>query len=78
MNRYGKGKTVMEMVTISPKFQVVIPAKIRRLLHLQPGQKVHMVVYDNRIELIPIRPITEAYGFLAGIDTTVEREPDRI
>jgi AbrB family looped-hinge helix DNA binding protein len=68
----------METVTISPKFQVVIPLKIRRSLALQPGQKLQIVVYDNRIELIPVRPITEARGFLAGMDSTVEREPDRL
>lgn len=68
----------METVTVSPKFQVVIPAKVRRALGLQPGQKVQVIVYNNRIELIPVRPITEARGFLAGMDTTIEREPDRI
>jgi AbrB family looped-hinge helix DNA binding protein len=68
----------METVTVSPKFQVVIPAKVRRALGLQPGQKVQVIVYNNRIELIPVRPMTEARGFLAGMDTTIEREPDRI
>jgi AbrB family looped-hinge helix DNA binding protein len=68
----------MEAVTISPKFQVVIPKRLRNALKLLPGQKVQMVVYDNRIEMIPLRNISEMKGFLKGIDTTVEREPDRI
>lgn len=68
----------MEAVTVSPKYQVVIPRKIREPLGLQPGQTVQVVLYDNRIELIPVRPIREMRGFLKGIDTTVEREPDRV
>jgi AbrB family looped-hinge helix DNA binding protein len=68
----------MEAVTVSPKYQVVIPRAIRELLGLRPGQTVQVVLYDNRIELIPVRPIREMRGFLKGIDTTVEREPDRV
>lgn len=65
-------------VTVSPKYQVVIPKKIREALGLRPGQKVEAIQYGNRIELVPVRPIAEARGFLAGIDTEVEREPDRL
>lgn len=68
----------METVTISPKFQVVIPKRIRERLRLRPGQKVQAIAFDNRIELIPIRPVAEMRGFLAGIDTTVERGADRV
>ena len=68
----------MDTVTVSPKFQVVIPSKIRETLRVQPGQKVKVILYDNRIEMIPVRPIEELRGFLRGIDTTVEREPDRL
>lgn len=67
----------METVTISPKFQVVIPKSIREQLHLTPGQEVQAVVLGDRIELIPVRPARELRGFLAGIDTAVEREDDR-
>jgi AbrB family looped-hinge helix DNA binding protein len=67
----------METVTVSPKYQVVIPNRVRRLLGIEPGQKVKVLLYDNRIEMIPVRPAKEARGFLKGIDTTVEREPDR-
>jgi AbrB family looped-hinge helix DNA binding protein len=68
----------MEEVKISPKFQVVIPKKLREALRLSPGQKVLMVVYGDRIEMIPLRKISEMKGFLKGINTIVEREPDRI
>lgn len=68
----------METVRVSPQFQVVIPQAIREALRIQPGQSVHVIQYDNRIELIPVRPITEARGFLRGIDTTIEREVDRV
>lgn len=67
----------METVTVSPKYQVVIPSRVRRLLDLQPGQKIKVLVHDNRIEMIPVRPVGEARGFLRGIDTSVDREPDR-
>jgi AbrB family looped-hinge helix DNA binding protein len=68
----------METVTVSPKYQVVIPSRFRRLLGVEPGQKVKVILYDNRIEMIPVRPIREARGFLKGLDTSVEREPDRL
>ena len=61
----------METVTVSPKYQVVIPSSIRNLMGVKPGQKVKMILYDNRIEMIPVRPIAEARGFLRGIDTTI-------
>ena len=67
----------MGTVTISPKFQVVIPKEIRDKLHLEPGQKVETFAYDDRIELIPVRPARQLRGFLKGLDTTVEREADR-
>ncbi|MEE8442037.1 MAG: AbrB/MazE/SpoVT family DNA-binding domain-containing protein [Spirochaetia bacterium] len=68
----------MATLTISPKYQVVIPKLIRERLRLSPGQKVQVFVYDDRIELIPIRPIEEMRGFLRGIDATVPRETDRL
>ena len=68
----------METATISPKYQVVIPLHVRESLGIQPGQKVQVLVYGNRIELIPIRPIQESRGILRGINTDVEREADRI
>jgi len=68
----------MEAVKISPKFQVVIPKKLRKALNLVPGQQVQMVAFEDRIEMIPVRKLSEMKGFLKGIDTTVERKTDRI
>ena len=67
----------MDTVTISPKFQVVIPKAIRESLKLAPGQKVQAIAYDNRIELIPQRPMKKMRGFLKGVDTDVPRDEDR-
>ena len=68
----------MAAVTISPKFQVVIPKNIRERLELRPGQKVQTILYDDRIELVPERPAAKMRGFLRGIDTDVRREDDRL
>ncbi len=68
----------MTTVSVSPKFQIVIPKAIREALDIQPGQKVQIISYQNRIELIPIRSMKKARGFLKGIDTSVEREGDRV
>ena len=68
----------METVTISPKYQVVIPKQIRDRLRLLPGQKIQAVAYGDRIELIPVRPVRQLRGFLKGMDTTIERSADRV
>lgn len=66
----------MTSVTVSPKFQVVIPKEIRERLRLEPGQKLQAIDYDGRIELIPLRPARELRGFLAGIDPESGREKE--
>ncbi len=68
----------MEAVKISPKYQVVIPKRIREALDLRPGQRLQIMEIGNRIELIPERRIEEMEGFLEGIDTEVPRENDRL
>ena len=68
----------MQTVTVSPKYQVVIPKNIRDALKLRPGQKMRVIEYEGRIELIPDRDISELRGYLKGIDTRVEREKDRV
>ena len=68
----------METVKLSPKYQVVIPRSVRERLGLRPGQRVHVLPYENRIELIPVRPIAKMRGFLKGIDTSVARDADRL
>ena len=65
-------------VKISPKFQVVIPKEIREALHLLPGQRLQVVQYEGRIELIPERDIGELEGFLEGMDTSFTRDEDRL
>jgi len=66
------------VVTVSPKFQVVIPLAIREALGIRPGQKIQAIQYQDRIELIPVRPMRRARGMLKGIDTSVPREADRV
>ena len=68
----------MQAVTVSPKFQVVIPRIVRDSMHLRPGQKMQIVEYDGRIELVPEQDITELRGFLKGINTKFKREKDRV
>jgi len=68
----------MPTVTLSPKFQVVIPQQIRETLGLKAGQKIEALQYLDRIEFIPVRTPRSMRGFLKGIDTTVPREKDRV
>jgi len=68
----------MTQAKISPKYQVVIPKSVREALELEPGQMVEVIAHGDRIEMIPTRPIDEMRGFLAGIDTSVDRESDRL
>ncbi len=68
----------MQTVTVSPKYQVVIPKKIRDTLQLKPGQKMRVIEYDGRIEMIPDRDISELRGFIKGINTDILRENDRL
>jgi AbrB family looped-hinge helix DNA binding protein len=67
----------MDTVTLSPKYQVVIPQSVRQLLGLSPGEKLHVLSYAGRVELVPARKMKSLRGFLKGMDTTIEREPDR-
>ena len=67
----------MTSVTVSPKFQVVIPKDIRESMGIFSGQKVQVLTYKNRIELIPLKPMKEMKGFLKGINTDVQRDDDR-
>lgn len=68
----------MSTVTLSPKYQVVIPLAVREALHLSPGEKLRVMRYQDRVELIPVRPLQEMRGFLKGMDTSIEREEDRL
>ncbi len=67
-----------DVVTVSPTYQVVIPRAIRESLDLKPGQKIRVLLYEGRIEFIPLRPLQSMRGFLRGIDTLVPRDEDRV
>ncbi|MBM3901667.1 MAG: AbrB/MazE/SpoVT family DNA-binding domain-containing protein [Verrucomicrobia bacterium] len=66
----------METVTISPKFEVVIPQRIREAMGLRSGEKAKVVSFRNRIEIIPLREVRNLRGYLKGIDTSFERDGD--
>jgi AbrB family looped-hinge helix DNA binding protein len=68
----------MQTVKVSPKYQVVIPRPVRDSLRVKPGQRLCVIEYAGRIELIPERDIRELRGFLRGIKTKFEREEDRV
>jgi AbrB family looped-hinge helix DNA binding protein len=68
----------MDTVTLSPKFQVVIPLSVRKNLNLVPGEKFRVIAYGDRVEFIPVKKAAEMRGFLKGMDTTIEREGDRL
>jgi AbrB family looped-hinge helix DNA binding protein len=68
----------MTAVTVSPKFQVVIPKDVRESMGIFSGQKIQVFTYQNRIELIPMKPMKKLKGFLKGIDSDVDRDKDRV
>ena len=68
----------MKQVTVSSKFQVVIPREVRESMDIQPGTRVQVLQYENRIELIPLRDPQSLRGFIKGIDTEVDRAEDRV
>ena len=68
----------MNTVTLSPKYQVVIPQAVRESLGLTAGEKMQVLQYEGRVEFIPVRPMRTMRGFLKGMDTTIEREADRL
>jgi len=68
----------MTSVTVSPKYQVVIPKAVRESMGIVAGQKIQILTYQNRIELIPIKPMKKMRGFLKGMDSSVKRDRDRV
>ncbi len=71
-------KILTHTVTISPKYQVVIPRAVRKQLDLHPGQQIRVLAYGDHLSFVPVRPMKSMRGFLKGIDTRVEREDDRL
>ena len=67
-----------DTVTVSPKYQVVIPRRIRETLGIEPGPKLQAMLYAGRIELVPVRSMRDARGLFPGLDPSIEREADRL
>ena len=66
----------MDVVTVSPKYQVVIPRSVRERVHIRPGERLQVISFDDRIELIPVRPMRSMRGFLKGLDARFERDEE--
>ena len=66
----------MNMVTVSPKYQVVIPRAIRDQLRIHPGEQMQVISFDDRIELVRVRPMRSMRGFLKGLNSHFEREKE--
>ena len=59
----------MATVTVSPKYQVVIPSEVRERLKLKPGQKVAVIEKDGVVHLVPVRPLKQLKGMVAGMSS---------
>ena len=70
--------TQMNTVTLSPKYQVVIPLRVRENLRLRPGERFQVINYDGRVELIPVKKMRDTRGFLRGMDSRIRRDEDRV
>ena len=68
----------MNTVIVSSKYQVVIPKEIRDSIGLKVGEKLQVISYGSRIELVPIVNISKLKGMYKGIDTKIDREEDRV
>ena len=68
----------MTTVTLSTKFQVVVPKEVRRRLNLRPGKKYQVISFGDCIEFVPVRKVQDMKGIFKGIDTSIEREKDRL
>ncbi len=66
----------MESAKVSSKYQVAIPTSVRDRLHLRPGERLQVVSFDDRIQLVRIRPMRGTRGFLKGFDARFERDED--
>ena len=73
---YYEQENDMNAVTVSPKYQVVIPRSVRERIQLRPGERLQVISFDDRIELIPIRPMREMRGYLKGLDSTFVRDAE--
>lgn len=63
-------------VTVSPKFQIVIPQEVRERMKIKPGQKITFMEWKGAVVIVPVLTASEAFGFLEGQDVRYEREKD--
>jgi AbrB family looped-hinge helix DNA binding protein len=68
----------MVTVTVSPKFQVVIPKEVREKLGIRPGQRLQILQFPDRIEFVPVQDIKNMRGYLKGVKTDICREKERV
>ena len=66
----------MDAVTVSQKYQVVIPLAVRERVNIRPGERLQVISFDDRIELIPVRPMRSMRGFLKGLDARFKRDKE--
>ncbi len=65
-------------VTVSPKYQVVIPQAVREHHGIRPGMKMAVLDFGNVIRLVPVKPAAEYIGIAAGLSNTdIEDDPER-
>ena len=69
---------ILGVVTVSSKYQIVIPQDVMKKMNLRPGQKVVVVEKDGVVHLIPEKPVKESRGFVKGVTTDeLRHEEDR-
>ena len=66
----------MDAVTVSPKFQVVIPERIRNNLEIRPGEKVVMIEKNGVIHIIRIGDIKNLRGKFKKLSVEGLREEE--
>jgi AbrB family looped-hinge helix DNA binding protein len=66
----------MNAVTVSSKYQVVIPEEVRKDMSIKPGQKFEVIVFEGCIELVPVKDVRSLRGTLKGIDTSGLRDKE--
>jgi len=66
----------MAEIIVSGKYQIVIPAEVRKSFNIKKGQKLQLMVEYDGIKLIPNMPFSETRGFLRGMDTKIERDEE--
>jgi len=68
----------MNSVRVSPKYQIVIPREIRESMNIKPGETMQVFELEGRIEVVPVRSVRSLRGRYKGIDTSLDRDGDRI